>query len=96
MESDFAKYGSSVLDGFKSLALETEGFEIESPNHEGVRVNFNHDGISGWILVRMSLHDPVLPLNIESDKEGGLLFATKFLKEFFKNYDRLDLPNELK
>lgn len=95
-EPEFGKYGLTVLDAFKSLALETEGFDLESPNHEGVRVNFNKDGHSGWVLVRMSLHDPVLPINIESDKEGGLSFALEFLKRFFKSYDKLDLPNEIK
>ena len=26
----------------------------------------------GWLLLRQSLHDPVLPLNIESDVDGGV------------------------
>lgn len=30
-------------------------------NYEGVRVS----GYGGWFLLRLSLHDPVLPLNIE-------------------------------
>lgn len=96
IDPDFASYGSNVLDEFNNLSLETEGFELETPNFEGVRVNFNKDGHSGWILIRMSLHDPVLPINIESDREGGLTFALEFLKEFFKKYDKLDLPNIIK
>lgn len=29
------------------------------------------DGKRGWVLLRASLHDPLLVLNVESDVEGG-------------------------
>ena len=27
--------------------------------------------VSGWFLLRKSLHDPLMPLNVEADQEGG-------------------------
>ena len=35
---------------------------------------------NGWWLLRMSLHDPVMPLNIESNVEGGVAAIESRLK----------------
>ena len=45
----------------------------------------------GWALIRMSLHDPVLPINVESDCVGGSVKIVKDLYYFLKNYDFLDI-----
>ena len=34
------------------------------------------DGKMGWLLLRASLHDPLLVLNVESELEGGDLSST--------------------
>jgi hypothetical protein len=45
-------------------------------NHEGWRIDVDEgQGRSGWLLLRQSLHDPLLVLNIESDTPGGMLLA---------------------
>ena len=43
-------------------------------NREGVRISFDLDGglNNGWFLLRLSVHDPVMPLNVESDVAGGV------------------------
>jgi hypothetical protein len=47
-------------------------WSLEPVNHEGWRVTVDEgDGKRGWLLLRQSLHDPLLVLNVESDKEGG-------------------------
>ena len=56
-------------------------------NYEGVRVNVGQ----GWFLLRLSLHDPILPLNVESDEEGGLRPIVEELYDFLKDYEALDL-----
>jgi hypothetical protein len=38
----------------------------------------------------MSLHDPLLPLNIETNDEGGAKIIAKELAGFIANYDKLD------
>lgn len=69
---DVQGYGKKVLDYVKANAGKNEGWTIVEPNYEGVRVSCKGKGESGWFLIRMSLHDPVMPLNIESDVEGGV------------------------
>ena len=41
-------------------------------NREGLRVSFGTGEGDGWFLLRMSVHDPILPLNAESDVSGGM------------------------
>ena len=49
----------------------------------------NTDG-DGWFLLRLSLHDPLMPLNIESDSAGGVKIIARKLYEVIKKYDKLD------
>ncbi len=82
---DFAAYADKVLSevektveaGFCHKEKPCEkmcgrGMSLEKPNYEGVRVNVAKDFGDGWFLLRKSLHDPLMPLNIESNKEGGV------------------------
>ncbi|KAG2454732.1 hypothetical protein HYH02_000569 [Chlamydomonas schloesseri] len=47
-------------------------WSLESVNHEGWRVNMDEgQGRRGWLLLRQSLHDPLLVLNCESELPGG-------------------------
>ena len=46
---------------------------------------------SGWFLLRLSLHDPVMPLNIESEVTGGVDRITRRLRAFLAGFEGLDL-----
>ena len=87
ISEDFKAYGSQVLDELSKYAQGREDWHIEPMSFEGVRVNV----LDGWFLLRMSLHDPLMPLNIESDSEGGAVKIAKELFAFLKNCDQLDL-----
>jgi len=79
---DFGPYAQNILDEF---SLE-EGWSFETPNYEGIRVNTK----DGWFLLRKSLHDPILPLNIESDIEGGVKRMEESLRKKLAKYDQLE------
>ncbi|MBQ1892460.1 MAG: phosphomannomutase/phosphoglucomutase, partial [Firmicutes bacterium] len=66
---DFASYAQGVLDRIEAAvkAGELPGASLELPNYEGVRINFDKEHGCGWLLRRKSLHDPVMPMNVESD-----------------------------
>ena len=55
-----------------------------------VRVSFSDISAQGWMLLRMSLHDPLLPLNIESDNDGGVGEIAHRVVEFLKKYPNVD------
>ena len=88
---DFREYGLSVINDFKALCEKTEGIIVSPVNYEGVRVNFNEASGDGWQLLRMSVHEPLLVLNCESNKDGGVNKMLTFFKAFIEKYDKLDL-----
>lgn len=88
-DSDFSAYGDRILEDLKDFAEKEEDMKVVSPNYEGVRISFSH----GWCLLRKSLHDPILPLNIESEKPGGCSEIRERIKGFLSAYDRLDLSS---
>lgn len=88
---DFKEYGQQVIMDLGILAGSKQGWDIAPDNFEGVRINCDLPNQKGWFLLRLSLHDPAIPLNIESEIEGGVREIAKNLKQFFKNYDKLDL-----
>ncbi|MBR6322940.1 MAG: phosphomannomutase/phosphoglucomutase, partial [Lachnospiraceae bacterium] len=71
LEEDFKACGGEILAALPDFANGMPGWEILKNNYEGVRVNADEAHGNGWFLLRLSLHDPILPLNIESDAEGG-------------------------
>ena len=75
----------------KLLRNDNAGWEVVPNNYEGVRVSCKNDNEKGWFLLRLSLHDPVIPLNIESDLEGGVEIIAKQLVDFFSSIENLDL-----
>ena len=91
LKEDFKAYGAKVLEELQAYCT-AQGWEIVCPNYEGVRVNFGKESGDGWFLVRMSLHDPVVPINIESDSEGGAKRIADQLYAFLGQYDGLNLP----
>lgn len=82
---DFADYAQSVLDHIAAEAPKKEGWSLELPNYEGVRVNVPE----GWFLIRKSLHDPVIPLNVESDRAGGTAETLAQIKELLSAFTQL-------
>lgn len=88
---DFAAYGKQVLADLESYVDAQPGWEKAPQNHEGIRVSFSDEGERGWFLLRMSLHDPILPLNIESDDCGGAKKIAEKVYGFIQRYDQLDI-----
>ncbi len=83
---DFKPYGQQVIDELTAYAESQPGWSLAPSNYEGVRVNVG----SGWFLLRLSLHDPLLPLNIEAAEIGGTKAIAKELAGFIAKYDKLE------
>lgn len=90
MLENFKDYGMKILSDLEEYIKEA-GWNIAPDNYEGIRVSFNKDNGDGWFLLRMSLHDPLMPLNIESDSVGGVRIIASKILAFLKNYDKLDI-----
>ena len=90
LEDDFKTYGQRVIDALTEYAATQPGWELAPNNYEGVRVNLDETQGNGWFLLRLSLHDPLLPLNIESNSIGGAKKIAQELAGFLGKYDKLD------
>jgi len=84
---DFRSIGDRVIQQLKDFAATQPNWQIVPHNYEGVRVACTD--ADGWFLLRMSLHDPVMPLNIESNLQGGVAQITEKLLDFIKTFEDL-------
>ena len=90
LEDDFKTYGQSVINDLTAYSQAQPGWELAPNNFEGVRVNLDEAHGNGWFLLRLSLHDPLLPLNIESNSVGGAKKIAGELSGFLAKYVKLD------
>lgn len=87
LTDDFKTYGENVINSLYEFALSDPNCIIADDNREGIRITLP----SGWILLRLSVHDPVMPVNFESEFEGGVQKTVDYFKDFFAAFDKLDL-----
>ena len=83
---DFHAVGDKALKIFADRA-KARGIKIASPSYEGVRLVFDE----GWALLRMSLHDPNMPLNVEGRSVGSLSKILPVISELLVDIEGLDV-----
>ena len=90
---DFSSYAGELLSSLEEAVRNGElpGMSLELPNYEGVRVNADAEHGNGWLLIRKSLHEPLLPLNIESGSEGGAAMIKAAIYSWLKKYPLVEL-----
>lgn len=90
---NFKEYGLTILEDLKTFVKNDTSWDFVPNNYEGIRVSCASESENGWFLLRLSLHEPVLALNVESDVNGGLQTILNKLKSFLNKYNQLDLNN---
>lgn len=90
LNPDPQKYCESVLSDLREYTARQPSWKIAPENYEGVRISI--PVFKGWFLLRMSLHEPLMPLMIESDLEGGVNSILNEIKPFLEMYPDLELP----
>ncbi len=90
---DFKSAGKAVIQHVLDCATYTENWHIATDSREGVRINFDLQGgfQNGWFLLRLSVHDPVLPLNVESDVQGGVRSMLSSLLSAIRDMPGIDI-----
>ena len=91
LQSDFRPVGERVIAELEEWATALPFATPATDNREGFRVSFDKDHGDGWLLLRLSVHDPILPLNIESNTDGGCKQIAKLLYDFLKPYADIDI-----
>lgn len=88
---DFRSYGERVISDLHEYALNQQGWTVAPDNYEGIRVSLDKDHGDGWMLLRLSVHDPVLPFNAESNSHGGIEKIVGQFNKFVEKYESLSL-----
>ena len=87
---DFKAYGQSVIDAVTAFAQKDPAWTPAPDNYEGIRVSFAPGDGDGWFLLRLSLHEPLMPLNIETNEPGGVKTIARKLYAVLYRFDELD------
>lgn len=88
---DFQAQGYRVIEQLQEFVSTQADWKIVPNNYEGLRISCTSASESGWFLLRLSLHDPVMPLNVESNVKGGVPRIVARLLAFFQTTEPLDL-----
>ena len=93
VKSEGDKVTAAFHDWVMSGASGAPHWAMEKENYEGWRVSIDEgNGLNGWLLVRPSLHDPDVVINVESEVQGGMKSSLKHLLKFFdENKGRFDV-----
>ena len=86
---DFKLEGEKVIKELTEIARKDKNIYLSPENYEGVKMSFEE----GSVIVRMSVHDPVMPINAESNRVGGTKKVLKKLYNYLKVYSFLDTSN---
>lgn len=90
-EKDFKACGERIIADLTAYAEKQDGWNVADDNREGIRVSFDKNNGDGWFLLRLSVHDPIMPLNIESDIDGGADIILQKLYEFLNTTQGLEI-----
>ncbi|CBJ29497.1 Phosphomannomutase/phosphoglucomutase, C-terminal fragment [Ectocarpus siliculosus] len=73
---------AATLKATEAAAATVSDWQAEETNFEGLRVKVDEgEGSEGWLMNRMSLHEPIVIFNVESEVEGGVAaIAANLLK----------------
>ncbi len=91
---DVRESAAWIIQKILSHTLNNPAWHLAPDNREGARINFDLDGQvdSAWFQLRLSVHDPVMALNAQSDVAGGVNKILGELYELLKDdEDELDL-----
>ena len=81
---------AGTVPGLQNVGeIRNRGFELPK-SYEGIRIRFS--GVcTGWMLLRASLHDPVMVLNLEGHTPRDLEIITGIAQSLVEGFDKLDL-----
>ena len=89
-EENFRQIGEELIEDIKKMAEADDEMLLAPDNYEGVRVSFKDEKRNGWFLLRLSVHDPVMPFNTESNSKDGCVEICRTFYEMVKNVKGID------
>lgn len=89
LESEnYRALGEQVIKDISNVNI--TGWQVDPENEEGVRFYLTHPYGQGWFLLRMSLHEPLLVLQVENDEKGSIVPVLEKIRQFLSEYSEVN------
>lgn len=89
LESEnYRQLGEQVISDLANYSV--SGWEIDPENEEGIRYTLSAPYGEGWFLLRMSLHEPLLVLQVENDLPNQIKPVLIEIQKFLNNYNQVN------
>ena len=85
---DYRALGEQVIADL--AASEMDGWQVDPENDDGIRFTLSAPFGSGWFLLRMSLHEPLLVLQVENDEAGNIPKVLQEIHNFMNSYPNVN------
>ncbi|MDN6723225.1 MAG: phosphomannomutase/phosphoglucomutase, partial [Tetragenococcus halophilus] len=85
---NYRALGKKIIE--QIVDIQIPGWQIDPENDEGIRFRLSQPYGQGWFLLRMSLHEPLLVLQIENDEKGYIVPVLKKMQQFLNNYPEVN------
>lgn len=85
------EFSSDCNDFFDKI----EWYEVFANCHDGIRVDRTDNEGSSYFVIRLSIHEDILAVHIESDYKGGVEKVKKDIYSFLSEYDYIS-PSPLR
>lgn len=85
--ADWKVFGSAVVDGLDML--KSKKIKVASDSREGVRLLV--PALQGFVMLRQSVHDPVIVVNAESNVAGGVKKLLGLISAYVSAFSDIDV-----
>ena len=90
-DPDYHARGERLIEFVEEKARAEKDVRIATDSYEGTKIIFDDEDIQGFFIFRLSVHDPVIPINFACDVPGGLLKIARTLFSWLSEAEGLDL-----
>lgn len=90
-DPDFRTRGEHLIGFVEEKARAEKNVRIATDSYEGTKIIFDAEDIKGFFVFRLSVHDPVIPVNFACDIPGGLSKIARMLLSWLRTAEGLDL-----
>jgi phosphomannomutase len=88
---NYKECGQKMIDTFRTELPKQAGFSVNPENQEGVRFSVNEPHGKGWMLLRLSLHEPLLVMQVENDQADRIQKQLPIFREILAQDPQINL-----
>ncbi|MDU6523332.1 MAG: phosphomannomutase/phosphoglucomutase, partial [Enterococcus sp.] len=88
---EYQTIGQQMIQRFREELPKHAGFTENPENQEGVRFSVNDPYGKGWMLLRLSLHEPLLVMQVENDQAGQIKRQLPIFRELLAQESNVDI-----